>query len=194
MAPASRIALIRHGQTEWAASGRHTSVTDIDLTEVGVGQARHLPTVLDVLGIHPTSVLVSPRLRAQRTAELAGLSVTAVDEDLAEWFYGDYEGLTTPEIRAQDPTWRIFDHGAPAGETVTDVQLRVDRVLARAAELLPAGDVVLVCHGHISRALAVGWTGLPMSAGTAIALDPAAVTVLAAHNDEPIIQHANYFR
>jgi len=189
-----RIALIRHGQTEWAASGRHTSVTDIDLTEIGVGQATGLPELLEFLGIRPAHTLVSPRLRARRTAELAGLSVSAVDDDLAEWFYGDYEGLTTPQIRLQNPDWRIFDHGAPGGETVTDVQRRVDRVLGRARDLMPSGDVVLVCHGHISRALAVSWAGLPMSAGTAIALDPAAVTVLSSHNDEPIIQHANFFR
>ena len=190
----SRIALIRHGQTEWAAIGRHTSVTDIDLTDHGVRQAAEIPALLEFLGIRAQTTLVSPRLRARRTAEIAGLDVTDIDDDLAEWFYGDYEGLKTPEIRAQDPHWRIFEHGAPGGESVEQVQTRVDRVLNRARTALALGDVVLVCHGHISRALAVSWADLPLSAGTSIALDPASATVLAEHNDEPIIQHANIFR
>lgn len=188
-----RIALIRHGQTGWSLSGRHTSVTDIDLTEYGVRQAARIPAILEALEIDPHQVLVSPRLRARRTAELAGLPATEVDQDLAEWAYGEYEGLKTPEIRQSNPGWQIFDDGAPGGETVEQVRVRVDRVLARAAALLDGGDVALVCHGHISRVLAVRWAGMPVATGRCISLDPAAVTVLGSHHDEPVIERANFF-
>lgn len=185
-----RIALIRHGETEWSASGRHTSVTDIPLTPRGERQARQVPDILAMLGIAPATVIVSPRLRARHTAEYAGL-VGTVDPDLTEWNYGDYEGLTTPEIDANRKGWSLFTDGAPGGESPAQTAARADRVLARASTKLPDGDVALICHGHISRILAVRWVGLPPSAGGIVALDPACVTVLGTYRDAPIIEHSN---
>jgi probable phosphoglycerate mutase len=202
------IALIRHGQTEWSASGRHTSTTDIPLTPAGEAQAAALPTVLGGLGIRPADVWCSPRRRAVRTAELAGLPSGRTDDDLAEWDYGGYEGVTTAAIREDRPGWQLFTDGCPGGESPQQVGLRADRLLARAVERLrqlgasrpdrpgsgrdrPGTDLVLVCHGHISRVLAVRWVGLPVGDGALLAMDPAAVTVLDESAGERIIQHAN---
>jgi probable phosphoglycerate mutase len=185
-----RIALIRHGETEWSATGRHTSVTDVPLTPRGERQARQVPEILDMLGITPAAVLISPRLRARHTAEYAGLAGT-IDPDLAEWNYGDYEGLTTPEIDANRAGWSLFTDGAPGGESPAQTAARADRVLARATGKLAAGDVALICHGHISRVLAVRWVGLDATAGGIVALDPACVTVLGTYRGAPIIEHSN---
>lgn len=187
----ARVAVIRHGQTEWSASGQHTSITDIGLTDEGREQAVAISGLLAGLGLHPATVLCSPRLRARLTAELAGLTVDEIDEDLAEWNYGDYEGLTTPEINAGRPGWDIFTDGAPGGETPAQVTERADRALARATEALGRGDVALVCHGHLSRALAVRWVDLPIATGAAIAMDPAAVTVLGHYHGRRILHHTN---
>ena len=187
----ARIALIRHGQTSWSKSGQHTSVTDLDLTEHGVEQARMLENVLDGLELAPTTVWTSPRLRARRTAELAGLRSNGVLEDLAEWNYGEYEGRTSQQIHVDRPGWSIFTDGAPGGETPQQVSDRADRVLARAADALTDGDVALVCHGHMSRVLAVRWIGLPITSGGVLKMDAAAVTVLGTYHDQPCIEHAN---
>ena len=112
-----RIALIRHGQTEWSASGQHTSTTDIDLTDEGVHQAMTIPSLLWGLGLVPTTVWSSPRLRAQRTATLAGLQIDEIVDDLAEWRYGEYEGITSKQIRVGNPSWSVFTQGAPGGES-----------------------------------------------------------------------------
>jgi len=186
-----RIALIRHGQTEWSESGQHTSTTDIDLTEEGVDQAMTIPSLLWGLGLAPVTVWSSPRLRAQRTASLAGLHVDEIVDDLAEWAYGDYEGITSKQIRVGNPSWSIFTDGAPGGEAPEAVAARADRVLSRASALLPKGDVALVCHGHMSRALAVRWVGLPITAGGLIMMNPAAITVLGTYHEAPCIEHAN---
>ena len=140
----ARIALIRHGQTTWSASGQHTSVTDLDLTEHGVEQAGMIAGLLAGLELKPATVFSSPRLRARRTAELAGLEIDGVLEDLAEWNYGDYEGITSKQIHVDRPGWAIFTDGAPGGETPVQVSERADRVLARATEALADGDVALV--------------------------------------------------
>ncbi len=191
----SRIALIRHGQTEWSANGRHTSVTDLDLTPEGEEQARTIPAILAGLGIDPARVWSSPRLRAQRTAALAGLTVDEVVDDLAEWAYGAYEGLTKAEIWPTDPGWTPFTAGAPGGESAEDVAARADRVLGRARDALAEGDLVLVCHGHISRSLMARWVELPISAGGVLAMGPAAVSVLATIDGtpagDPILDHVN---
>jgi broad specificity phosphatase PhoE len=181
--------LIRHGQTEWSRDGRHTGRTDVPLTDRGERQARALGPLLRDLA--PSLVLCSPRVRAQRTAELAGLRVDAIDDDLAEWDYGDYEGLTSAEICEQVPGWTIFTHGARGGEQAGDVAERADRVLARAAEALPRGPVVLVAHGHISRVLGVRWVGLPVRAGGHFLLSEAAPCVLGAEKGVPVIDHWN---
>lgn len=186
-----RIALIRHGQTTWSASGQHTSVTDLDLTAHGEQQARTVSALLAGLQLDPVTVWSSPRLRARRTAELAGLVVDEVVEDLSEWNYGDYEGITSKQIHVDRPGWSIFTDGAPGGETPQQVTDRADRVLALAREALVDGDVALVCHGHMSRVLAVRWVGLPITAGSLILMDPAAVTVLGTYHGAPCIEHAN---
>src|ERR1700712_1491933 len=187
----SRIALIRHGQTTWSATGQHTSVTELDLTEEGVEQAEAIPTVFKGLHLDPVTVFSSPRLRAQRTAVLAGLRVTETLDDLAEWNYGEYEGLTSKQIHVNRPGWNIFENGAPGGETPEQVSARADRVLARAAEALENGGGARVCHGHMSRVLAVRWIGLPISSGGVLMMDAAAVTVLGTYHDKPCIEHSN---
>ncbi len=187
----SRIALIRHGQTTWSATGQHTSITELDLTEEGVEQAVAISTVLRGLHLDPVTVFSSPRLRARRTAELAGLAVTEILDDLAEWHYGEYEGLTSKQIHVDRPGWNIFDNGAPGGETPDQVSERADRALATAAAALQHGDVALVCHGHMSRVLAVRWVGLPVVEGSLLMMNPAAVTALGTYHGRHCIDHAN---
>jgi probable phosphoglycerate mutase len=181
--------LLRHGQTEWSKSGRHTGSTDIPMTAEGERQAAALAPLL--ADVRPVLVLCSPRERAWRTAELAGLTVDELTEDLAEWNYGDYEGITSDEIHEHDPGWTIFTHGAPGGETIEAVRQRADRVLTRAAAALPDGPVVLVGHGHFSRVLGARWIGLPVRAGASLLLDEAAPSVLGAEKGVPVIDQWN---
>jgi probable phosphoglycerate mutase len=112
-------------------------------------------------------------------------------DDLAEWAYGDYEGITSKEIHKTNPGWSIFTMGAPGGESPEDVAVRCDRVLARAKDKLRKGDVALFCHGHISRVLAMRWVGLPVANGGMILMNPAAITILGTYHDSPCIEHAN---
>ena len=181
--------IIRHGETEWSASGQHTSITDLPLTEAGRRQAA---AVRDVLGdITPALVLSSPRERAVETARLAGLRVDETTEELAEWNYGDYEGRTTAEIREDVPGWTIFRDGVRGGETAEQVGRRADRVLARAADALRNGPVVLVGHGHFSRVLGARWIGLPVDAGGNLLLGTAAPSLLGAQYGAPVINRWN---
>jgi probable phosphoglycerate mutase len=168
--------LVRHGETEWSAAGKHTSVTDLPLTEAGEAQARALAPMLAELD--PVLVLSSPRTRAAETARLAGLAVDALSEDLAEWNYGEYEGRTTHEIREERPGWSIWTDGPEGGETGEQVADRADRVLKRAEEALSDGPVVLVGHGHFSRALGVRWIEQPIGAGGHLLLGTAAPSIL----------------
>lgn len=168
--------LVRHGETEWAASGRHTSRTDVELTDHGRDQARVLARELAAVDFG--LVLSSPRIRALDTARLAGFGDRViVDPDLAEWDYGRYEGLTTDEIRRDVPGWTIWTSGAPGGESADEVADRADRVIARA---LAAGveRAILFSHGHMLRVVAARWLGQPASAGGWFALDVATVSVL----------------
>jgi probable phosphoglycerate mutase len=181
--------LVRHGQTEWSRDGKHTGRTDVPLTAFGEREARALAPLL--ADLHPALVLSSPRERARRTAELAGLRVDAIDGDLAEWDYGDYEGRTSAEIHETDPGWTIFSRGVPGGESFADVRVRADRVLTRAAEALVRGPVVLVAHGHISRVLGARWIGQPVSAGAHFLLSEAAPCVLGAEKGVPVIASWN---
>lgn len=181
----NEIILVRHGQTEWSAAGRHTSVTDLPLTPEGQRQARGLA------GRKLVAVLSSPRQRALRTAELASLTVTAVDEDLAEWHYGEYEGITTRQIRAARPDWDLWRDGCPGGETPEQVGARIDRVLARARELLSQGDVALVGHGHSLRVAGARWVGWPVAAGGRLALDTATLSTLGYEHERPVIRRWN---
>jgi probable phosphoglycerate mutase len=181
------VVLIRHGETVWSASGQHTSITDLELTADGERQAVELGARLS--GFRFAAVLCSPRRRAQRTAELAGLPISAVDGDLAEWFYGEYEGITTEQIRAERPDWSLWTDGAPGGESPEQVGLRVDRLLERVRDI--DGDVALVAHGHILRVIGARWIGEPVSAGALIALDTASVSTLSYEREQPVIAHWN---
>jgi probable phosphoglycerate mutase len=181
--------LVRHGETEWSASGQHTSRTDLPLTAAGERQARGIAQLL--AGVRPTLVLCSPRQRAVETARLAGLRIDEITEDLAEWDYGNYEGKTTAEIRADNPGWSLWSDGVPNGETREQVAARADRVLARAAVALPTGPVVLVGHGHFSRMLGARWLGLPPTAGAHLLLGTAAAGQLGAQYGEPVIVRWN---
>jgi probable phosphoglycerate mutase len=181
--------LIRHGETEWSAAGRHTGATDVPLTAAGERQAAALRDML--AEVRPALVLCSPRRRAQHTAELAGLPVDETVEDLAEWNYGAYEGRTTAEIRTDNPEWSLWTSGVPGGETQQQVGARADRVLARAAAALTDGPVVLVGHGHFSRVLGARWIGLPVSGGARLLLGTAAPSVLGMQYGTPAIVRWN---
>jgi broad specificity phosphatase PhoE len=179
-----RIVLVRHGETEWSASGRHTSFTDVDLTEAGRRAAEALGARL--AGRDFALVLTSPRRRARDTCELAGFGDRAeVDDDLVEWDYGSYEGLTTPQIRESVPGWTVFDAPTPGGETAAQVGARTDRVLARAQAA--DGDVALFAHGHLLRVLAARWIGLPPEAGALLALGTAAVCELGFERERHVL-------
>ncbi|MFA4080092.1 acid phosphatase [Mycobacteroides salmoniphilum] len=176
-APQNRMLLLRHGETEWSKIGRHTGRTDLDLTEIGRAQAVAAREVLANLDLNDLVVLSSPRRRAIQTAELAGLNVAEAWDDLAEWDYGDYEGLTTPQIRENDPGWLVWTHGCPGGESVAQVQARADRVIATISADLTQRDVLLVGHGHFSRALMTRWIDLPLEEGTRLGMATASIAV-----------------
>lgn len=181
----AEIVLVRHGQTEWSAVRRHTSYTDLDLTAAGEQEARQAGERLR--GREFVAVIASPRRRAARTAELAGLTVTATTEDLAEWHYGDYEGVTTATIRETRPSWSLWTDGCPGGESPAAVGERLDRVLDRARGLLDRGDVALVAHGHCLRVAGARWIGLPPSGGGLLRLDTATLSSLAFEHGNPVI-------
>lgn len=177
----SAIYLLRHGQTEWSATGRHTSTSEVGLTEEGEQQARLAGGVLSALRattVPPAKVICSPRDRAVRTAQLAGLTVDERDEQLAEWNYGEYEGLTTEQIQEKVPNWTVWSHPVPGGESVHDVHKRARSIVESARSILPRGDVVLIGHGHFLRVVVATWLGGEPGDGVRYALDPAAVTVL----------------
>jgi probable phosphoglycerate mutase len=187
--------LLRHGETEWSRTGRHTGRTDVPLTPQGVADAEALAPMVRqrVAGDRLVAVFASPAQRAQRTAELAGLTVTRTDPDLWEWDYGGYEGITTAVIHRDRPGWSLWrdgvipgDAGHP-GETVEEVGERVDRVLKRAAPLLEEGDVALVAHGHVLRVLTARWLGLPPADGRLFRLDTGTVSTLGTEHDDPVI-------
>jgi len=187
-APASQLWLVRHGETEWSASGRHTSRTDLDLTDAGVEAAR---SVADKLrGTSFARVLSSPLLRARRTAELAGAGSPELVEDLHEWDYGDDEGLTTAQIREARPGWTVWRDGPRGGETCAEVGARADRVveLVRAVD----GPVLAFSHGHFSRVLGARWLGLDVTEGAHLALSTASVSVLGWERDTPAVLHWNH--
>jgi probable phosphoglycerate mutase len=175
--------LVRHGETEWSRDGKHTSTTDLDLTEKGVEVACTLRDKLAGNGFD--LVLTSPRHRARRTAELAGFPDSEVDEDLVEWDYGEYEGVTTPEIREKVPGWTVWTHPTPGGETADDVSERLDRVVTRARE--NGGRVLAFGHGHAMRALAARWIEQPVAEGRFFKLDTATISTLGYERDFPVV-------
>jgi broad specificity phosphatase PhoE len=184
------VVVVRHGQTEWSRSGQHTGVTDLPLLPEGEDQGRTLGTALARWSF--AEVWVSPRQRARRTAELAGLTPTRVDDDLVEVDYGGYEGRTTAEISAElGRPWSVWRDGTipgtTPGETLAAVGERVDRVLARARDRLTDGDVVLVAHGHVLRVLTARWLGLPPEAGALFALAAGSYGVLGHEHARPVL-------
>lgn len=181
--------LLRHGETEWSRDGKHTGRTDIPLTARGEVEALALQPLF--ARVKPALVLSSPRSRAVRTAELAGLSIDQIDDNLTEWDYGDYEGRTSAEIKQTVPGWTIFTHPVPNGETSAQVRTRADRVLAKAATALDRGPVVLVGHGHISRVLGARWIGLSVQGGASLLLHEAAPCLLGAEKGVPVIVYWN---
>lgn len=184
----AELLLARHGETEWSLNGRHTGTTDLPLTENGRQRARRLAPRLESRNF--VLVLTSPLQRARETCELAGLGgVAQVRDDLHEWNYGDYEGITTAQIHERDPGWSLWRDGCPNGERATDVGVRADRVIAeaRAAD----GDVVFFGHGHMLRVVGARWAGLPSEDGGLLGLGTGALCTLGYEHDEPIIVRWN---
>ncbi|MGW5052926.1 histidine phosphatase family protein [Actinokineospora sp. NPDC004072] len=178
--------LLRHGETEWSANGRHTSRSDIPLTAAGeAGAERAGQRLKDLLDGTPY-VISSPRQRALRTAELAGLTVDEITEDVREWDYGEYEGLTTPQIRQSVPGWTVWTHPCPGGESADEVEARAKAVIGRIPE-----TAVIVGHGHFSRVLTAAWIGQPAAFGVRFALSAGAVTVLADERGVPQVRALN---
>ena len=172
-----RLVLFRHGETEWSKSGQHTSTTDLDLTEHGCEQAKLAARTIEHLGLDNPLVVSSPRRRAVATAELAGLTVDEVSPLLSEWNYGDYEGLTTPQIRTQTPEWLLWTYGCPGGESVDQVSMRADQAVSYALERMVDRDVVFVGHGHFSRSVVTRWVEQPLREGARYGFGAASVSV-----------------
>lgn len=172
-----RLILLRHGETEWSKSGKHTSRTELELTERGRGQAQAAAETLRQMALQDPYVVCSPRVRAQTTAELAGLTVDEVSPLISEWDYGDYEGTTTVEIRRAVPNWLVWTHGCPGGETSAQVRERADEAIALAQEKMQSRDVVFVGHGHFSRAIITRWIEQPVYEGIRFAMPAVSIAV-----------------
>ncbi len=174
--------LVRHGETAWSLSGQHTGVTDLGLTAHGQDESRALAPRLQRIEFN--RVLVSPRLRARQTCELAGLGAASeVNTDLAEWDYGDYEGRRSADIRQERADWNIWRDGCPGGETPDDVSRRVDGLIEHLCTM--QGNIALFAHGQLGCALAVRWIGLPLLEGQHFALHPASLSILGQERDQP---------
>jgi len=182
--------LLRHGETEWSRSLRHTGLSDIPLTAAGRAEAAALGRYL--AGRPFALVLVSPLQRARETCRLAGYENALVDPDLREWDYGDYEGLTTPQIQAARPAWSLWTDGVPNGEDAPQVAVRAERAIARAlAATAAGGDVALFAHAHILRVLAARWLGLPPQDGRLFALGTASVSTLGYEHQARVVTRWN---
>jgi probable phosphoglycerate mutase len=184
----AELLLARHGETEWSANGRHTGRTDLPLTDNGRRRASALGRRLS--GHSFALVLTSPLRRAVETCELAGLGDSAQPrDDLREWDYGDYEGMTTPEIQRQREGWSLWRDGVPGGETAAEVGQRADRVIAeaRAAD----GDAIAFGHGHMLRVLGARWAGLSAEGGGLLALGTGALCTLGYEHELPVVVHWN---
>jgi probable phosphoglycerate mutase len=180
--------LARHGETDWSKAGRHTGRTDVPLNAAGEEAARSLGDLL--AGERFDLVLTSPMQRARKTCELAGYADHAeVDDDLREWDYGDYEGITTTEIRATRPGWTAFADGCPGGEPLTELAARVDRVIARVRQI--EGRALVFSHGHALRVLAARWLDLAPAAGAHLVLGTATISVLGWEREVPAITRWN---
>ncbi len=188
--PYPELTLVRHGETEWSATGKHTGRSDIPLTAIGTEAARGVAGRLQGLAV--SAVWSSPSQRARTTCELAGFGARAtVKDDLAEWDYGAYEGLTTRQILADRPGWQLFRDGCPKGEAAADVGARADRIIREFREA--GGSVLAFSSSHFLRVLAARWLGLPPEGGANFVLDTASVSVLGYEHDltEPVIRRWN---
>jgi broad specificity phosphatase PhoE len=188
--PFPEITLVRHGETEWSKSGRHTGRSDPPLTPAGEDAARNLGARLK--GLSFASVWSSPSERAFNTCVLAGFGANAVKkDDLQEWNYGEYEGVTTKEIVGKRPSWKLFRDGCPEGETAADVGARADRIIAELRAL--NGSVLIFSSAHFLRVLAARWIGLPPEGGALLTLDTASISLLGYEHDlgEPVIRRWN---
>ncbi|MEA2400095.1 MAG: hypothetical protein QOK00_498 [Thermoleophilaceae bacterium] len=182
------IVLARHGETEWSKDGRHTGRTDIPLTENGRREALQLGEALEEWSL--VRVLSSPLQRALETCRLAGLGdQVETTEDLLEWDYGDYEGITTAQIRESRPDWSLWRDGCPGGETAADVGRRVDRVIAELEGI--EGDVAVFAHGHVLRVMAARWVGLGPECGALLALNTGTLSVLGYERETRVVRRWN---
>jgi len=178
--------LIRHGETEWSKAGQHTGTSDLPLTKAGEDAARSLRPLLARTSFD--LIVSSPLQRARRTAELAGVVDVQIDDDLVEWDYGEYEGLTRVQVREQRPDWTVWTDGAPGGESSQDVSDRVDRLIGK---YRMSGRVLLFAHGHVMRALAARWVEQTVAVGEHLALGTATVSVLGYDRGTPTIERWN---
>jgi len=177
--------LVRHGETEWSRSGQHTGKTDIALTAHGEKQAAALAPWLQKIRF--SAVLTSPRQRARNTCALAGLGENAaIEPNLAEWDYGDYEGLRSGEIRERQAGWTVFQDGCPNGESPADITSRADALIARL--LTMTGNIALFSHGHFGAALAARWIGLPLIQAEHLLLSPATLSILGSNPSHPEVR------
>jgi probable phosphoglycerate mutase len=182
------VVLLRHGETEWSLDGRHTGLSDIELTENGRQEARDAGKRLS--GMEFDHVLTSPLKRARDTCELAGYGADAqTTDELTEWKYGEYEGITTVEIQKTKPDWWLFADGCPGGESAADVGNRVDPLIERAKA--GGGRWLFVAHGHVLRVVGARWAGLPPEDASVLLLGTAAVCVLGYEHGRPALKHWN---
>lgn len=180
------LVLIRHGETEWSAERRHTGRTDVALTPNGRREATHIRGALARYDF--TAIFSSPLVRASETAALAGLDAT-IDDDLVEWDYGIYEGITTADIRVTEPGWSVWTHAIPDGESLQDVGVRVDRVIDRA--LAAEGTIALVAHAHLLRILGARWMELDPMEGRRLSLDTASLSIAGWERENRVIKRWN---
>ncbi len=189
-----KIYLVRHGETAWTKSGQHTGLTDIPLTADGEQQAKNLRKFLEPLSFE--KVLCSPLIRASRTCELAGFGERAeILPDLKEWNYGQYEGKTSQEISLIDPSWELFESGAPGGESLADVSKRAERILKIIEG--SSGNILVFSSGHFLRALIALWNKLPIQKGAIFYLSPGSVSILGFEHKNPVIielNNCNYYK
>ncbi|MBP2412716.1 putative phosphoglycerate mutase [Arthrobacter stackebrandtii] len=182
--------LLRHGETEWSRSGQYTGLTDIPLTEEGEGQARSARKAL--AGVELDLVLTSPLQRAHTTAILAGYPDAVVEPNAVEWDYGDYEGIDSAVVRAENPGYLIWDNGVPNGESLDSVAARADRIVERVRAVTredgAQANVLLVAHGHFLRILTARWLGLPAGQGRHFMLGTAKVCTLGWDKKTPAVE------
>jgi probable phosphoglycerate mutase len=182
-----KIVVVRHGETEWSAAGKHTSRTDLPLTEAGRERAAQLRRYFE--GRQFAAVMSSPLRRALETCTLAGFGDrVVVNDDLREWDYGEYEGLTSPEIRETNPGWSLWRDGCPGGERPGDVGARADRALDALRALAQDGDdAIAFAHGHVLRVVSSRWIEMEPAFGARIALSAGAVSELGYEHDTPVL-------